>query len=554
METVAPMQTSEGTRSLDTNDDLTTEEAISRSSPLGSPASVAVCNLPGCGSPGGAPATSVEGHEPRPPCSAAFTVDSSTLASTGDDLSAQDELLLEALTDDAPVSEDASSDQPETPVKPGRRRHPRARGGKKVQAAKARKIARQAADAAAAAAKAGTNVSGSVTADTATDAGESEVEEVDVPPATSFDVLAIVSQLPSPVLLEDGPSTLELEEGRLLSPSLQSEEARPPSQSGLDGVGSPPPPMLEEDRTLPTSSPLLAEDPISPSSNSKQDQQPSVCVRDTISSDFNDLDDGQQAYQGTQVCPKRKPRHPLRMAVKAAVAAAVVKQSHSLRASRILECKTRSTANKLEPTIAGPLDVSSSPSPSLTMSGLDASPYGNAAPPAPSSPMPHPESCLSQGPELGSEHYALLRTLFPCSEAVPHEGQDIRPSSPQDTRSVSSGTLVPHDLDVDSDTTKPDSLADDLLATHRELKSLRDTVSSLLVHMDMSLRQYRACDVRGPASLVGTWTPRASTLGSEGRRGGQPPELGSLMGGLEKISVLTVRLAAAVRSELVCDS
>ncbi|KAH9913628.1 uncharacterized protein B0H18DRAFT_1047965, partial [Fomitopsis serialis] len=456
------------------------------------------------------------------------------------------EHLPEASTDDAPVSE---GDQPETPVKPGRRRHPRARGGKKVQAAKARKIARQAVEAAAAAAKPGTNVSGSVTADTSTDAGEVEAEEIGVPPATSFDVLAIVSQLPSPVLLEDGPSALELQESRLSLSSLQSEEARPPSQSRLDEVCSPP------HATHP--SPMLVDDSRSPSSGSKEDQQPSARVRDTTSSDSSDLDNGQQVHQGTQVCPKRKPRHPLRMAVKAAVAAAVVKQSHSLRASRILECKSRSTADKLEPTVARLLDVSSSPSSSLPIPGLDASPYNNAAQPVPSAPQPHPESCLSQGAQLGSEHYALLRTLFPCSEAAPHEGQDICPSSPQDTRSVSSGTLVPHDLDVDSDTTKPHSLADDLLATQRELKGLRDTVSSLLVHMDMSLRQYRACDVRGPASLTGTWTPKASTRGSEGRRGGQsraPPELGSLMGDLEKISALTVRLAAAVRSELVCDS
>ncbi|TFY53844.1 hypothetical protein EVJ58_g9214 [Rhodofomes roseus] len=486
---------------------------------------------------------SADESEPKEDCPSVLAVE----GATGDNLNQdQDEQGTDAPAGESP---DAEAEQPEDPEKPKRRRHPRARGGKKVQAAKARKIAREAAEAAAAAAVEGAGARVSDSVDSARDSGQVEAEDVVVTATTSVDVLGIVSQLQSPVSGRDRASSLE--HGTTLPPS-----------SSISGETSH---SLSLDRGLPEAN-----------------------VNISIP-ECDEFHDAEQASQQIRISPMRKPRHPLRISVKAALVAAVVKQSQSLRASRILEYKTRLTADKLELDVSGSLAKASSPQSSLPPSGLEAHTRDDDAQATLSAPAPQEESCLSSRPQLGSEHYALLRTLFPGPQPAPCEDQATNRSPLQKVDSTASDTAVPDDTqsdttkadsvvfqeldhpvtkpedvlqgadrniakaatffphDVAGDLVEPDSLAHDLLATQNELRSLKETMSTLLAHVDMTLRQYRAGAAHSPASLTGTWS------GSQGGRAGRwQPGFGSVVGDLERVTMATVRVAAAVQSEMVC--
>lgn len=133
-------------------------------------------------------------------------------------------------------------------------------------------------------------------------------------------------------------------------------------------------------------------------------------------------------------------------------------------------------------------------------------------------------------PRLSPCHYALLQTLFPDGD--PRTQHVHEPLPPQPDISPASEALI----DVPSDT-----LAHDLLTTHKEISGLKGSMAALLARMNHART----------AQSLGATTKQASHARKEARA---VRVLRSLLKDMEGISVLTVRLAAAVQSDMVSST
>ncbi|EPS94976.1 hypothetical protein FOMPIDRAFT_1019717 [Fomitopsis schrenkii] len=134
------------------------------------------------------------------------------------------------------------------------------------------------------------------------------------------------------------------------------------------------------------------------------------------------------------------------------------------------------------------------------------------------------DACPAPSPQLSQSHYALLQTLFP----------DGNSGTPRIHRV--SEPLPPHtDNSAASSDDPADTLAHDLWVTQKEISSLKGSMATLLARMDSTRSAYAS----------GTAAKQASRAREEARA---VHVLRSLLKDMERISVLTVCLTAAVQS------
>ncbi|KZT70668.1 hypothetical protein DAEQUDRAFT_725219 [Daedalea quercina L-15889] len=379
------------------------------------------------------------------------------------------ERRLDADADGPSQSDDTDASSVLTKRK--RPRHPRARGGKKVQEAKARKLAKQAAQAALEAALSGS-------ADAAMDPTPSE-------PDRDAAVAA-----------------------------MEPRANRPLSESVTD------------------------------------------VARQQVAPDHDEPCGAPSVLQRMQATSGRKRRRPRKGKAKAAVAAALVKQSQSFKASHIQEAKARATPVQCQSELSSgtiaqatiPLLVSD---PSLIDEPLSSNGHHDSSTTEGQSEsslvLSRPERSPS-GLQLSDSHQDLLLTLFPHGDPGAHEDLDVhRPllhiaeSVKEEIQEIQEA--AEETLSIPADERDPDTLAYDLAATQREISGLKKTVSVLLTRMDS------VCD-GPPLSRAARRRARKSREGEHVEDEAQCV-LGALLEDLEKISVLTVQLAAVVQSEAV---
>ena len=139
-------------------------------------------------------------------------------------------------------------------------------------------------------------------------------------------------------------------------------------------------------------------------------------------------------------------------------------------------------------------------------------------------------------PRLSESHYALLQTLFPDGDPGTPKTQYVR--EPLAAHAADSSVTVMPKAPLTFTELEPGTLVHDLLETQNEISGLKGSLATLLARMDY------ARDVRSSATM----TKRASARSEEARA---VSVLRSLLKDMERMSALTVRLTAAVQSELI---